>query len=293
MRWDGEVCIVSGSYQAVASTPPRTIIELWCRSKEGHSVVLLVDGLRPFLEIAPSGKSRASSNLTDKLDFVEQMDEVVSIAEPIDKWTSYGVKPHYRVEVEQPYVVPRLRKRLEAEWEVSSADILFVQRLLLDLDLGPHIASGGEVLWAGPRAPSEFASQFEGKRVESAENIRDFGGSGLYPCDMVVSCNIADLSRTDPFPTPFVTLSFDLETSIRHNTILCAAVVVARGEQRTEHEFRGSEKDILEGMTRLVRDEDPDFITGYNIDNFDLPRIIERAEENSGKSKFEQAALSG
>ena len=62
---------------------------------------------------------------------------------------------------------------------------------------------------------------------------------------MVVTCNIADLSRTDPFPTPLVTLSLDLETSIRRNTILCAAVVVARGQQRTDHEFRGSEKQIL------------------------------------------------
>ena len=293
MRWSGEVCIVSGSYQAVASTPPRTVVELWCRAREGHSVVLLVDGLSPFLEIAPSGKADRDRDLKEHLEIVHEMDEVVSIAEPIDKWTPYGVKPHYRVEVEQPYVVPRLRKRLESEWEVSSADILFVQRLLLDLDLGPHIASGGEVLWAGPRASSELASEFDGKRVEAAEMIRDFGGSGLYPCDMVVACNIADLSRTDPFPTPFVTLSLDLETSVRHNTILCAAVVIARGNSRTEHEFRGSEKEILEGMTRLVREEDPDFITGYNIDNFDLPRIIERAEENAGRSKFEQAAWCG
>ena len=169
MRWDGELCIVSGSYQAVASTPPRTVVELWCRAREGHSVVLLVDGLSPFLEIAPKGKDGANRDLKDRLDFVQKMDEVVSIGEPVDKWTPYGVKPHYRVEVEQPYVVPRLRKRLQSEWEVSSADILFVQRLLLDLDLGPHIASGGEVLWAGPRAPSELASEFEGKRVEAAE----------------------------------------------------------------------------------------------------------------------------
>ena len=100
----------------------------------------------------------------------------------------------------------------------------------MDLDLGPHVISGGEVLWAGPRAPSELGIEFDGKRVEAAEMIRDFGGSGLYPCDMVVACNIADLSRTDPFPTPFVTLSFDLETSVQHNTILCAAVVIARGD---------------------------------------------------------------
>ena len=115
--------------------------------------------------------------------------------------------------------------------------------------------------------------EFDSGRVEAAERIRDFGGSGLYPCDVVISCTLADLSRADPFPTPFVTLSVDLETSVKHNTILCAAVVIDRGDSRTEHEFRGDEKDILEGMTRLVRDEDPDFITGYNIDNFDLPQM--------------------
>ena len=297
MRWGGEVCIVSGSYQSVASTPPRTVVELWCRAREGHSVLLLVDGLRPFLEIAPTGKAAVNQNLEDNLESVRVLDNVVSIADPVNKWTPSGIKSHYRVEVKQPWMIssgPNIRKKLkEMNWEVSSADIVFPQRLLLDLDLGPHIATNGEVLWAGPRAPSEFADQFEGKRVEAAERIRDIGGSGLYPCDMIISCNLADLSRADPFPTPFVTLSLDLETSVRHNTILCAAVVVARGEERTEHEFLGSEAEILEGMTRLVRDEDPDFITGYNIDNFDIPRIIERAEENAGRSKFEQAALCG
>ena len=295
MRWEGEMCIVSGSYQAVASTPPRTTVELWCRAREGHSVVVLVQGLKPFLEIALPGKPREAEAAALSLDLVREMSEVTGIGEPVDKWTPMGVKPHWRVDVEQPYVVPRLRKRLLADndWEVTSADILFVQRLLLDLDLGPHVRVAGEVLWAGSRAPAELAAEFDGGRVEAAERIRDFGGSGLYPCDVVISCTLADLSRADPFPAPFVTLSLDLETSVKHNTILCAAVVIDRGGSRTEHEFRGAEKDILEGMTRLVRDEDPDFITGYNIDNFDLPRIIERAEENSGRSRFEQAALCG
>ena len=296
MRWDGEVCIVSGDNRAWGtSNNPKTVIELWCRSREGHSVVLLVNGLSPYLEISDR-KTIGNQEPTKSLEVVSQMSEVTKPPTLVgEKLSQDGkLRNHYKVMVKDTRFVRNLRNRLiESGWTVTSADILFVHRLLLDLNLGPHIATNGEVLWAGPRAPSEFAKKFEGKRVEAAENIRDIGGSGLYPCDMVISCNLADLSRTNPFPTPFVTLSLDLETSVRHNTILCAAVVVARGEQRTEYEFRGSEKEILEGMTRLVRDEDPDFITGYNIDNFDLPRVIERAEENSGGSKFEQAALCG
>ena len=164
MRWEGEMCIVSGSYQAVASTPPRTTVELWCRAREGHSVVVLVQGLKPFLEIALPGKPRDAEAAALSLDLVREMSEVTGIGEPVDKWTPLGMKPHWRVDVEQPYVVPRLRKRLLADndWEVTSADILFVQRLLLDLDLGPHVRVAGEVLWAGSRAPAELAAEFDG-----------------------------------------------------------------------------------------------------------------------------------
>ena len=112
MRWEGEMCSVSGSYQAVASRPPRTTVELWCRAREGHSVVVLVQGLKPFLEIALPGKPREAEAAALSLDLVREMSEVTGIGEPVDKWTPMGVKPHWRVDVEQPYVVPRLRKRL-------------------------------------------------------------------------------------------------------------------------------------------------------------------------------------
>ena len=109
MRWKGEMCIVSGSYQSVDSKPPTTTVELWCRAREGHSVVLLVEGLRPFLEIALPGRPRDAVEAESGLEFVGEMEEVVSIGEPVEKWTPLGMKPHWRVEVTQPYVVPRLR----------------------------------------------------------------------------------------------------------------------------------------------------------------------------------------
>ena len=71
---------------------------------------------------------------------------------------------------------------------------------------------------------------------------------------------------------PYTVFSFDLETSIEHETVLCAAACVEHlgsGERQT-FEFRGTESDILEGLTSAVHATDPDIITGYNIDNFDL-----------------------
>ena len=42
-------------------------------------------------------------------------------------------------------------------------------------------------------------------------------------------------------------------------------------------EFK-DEKEMLKAWQRYVIEVDPDIITGYNIVNFDIPYIIERAE---------------
>jgi DNA polymerase I len=259
MPAEEEACIVAGSYQSHGA---ETVVELWLRAREGHSTLLLVHGLRPFLEIAIPGKdAQVPADIEARLAAVLSIRDVTRVHDPVDKWTDLGVKPHWKIEVRQPFTVPKIRDALKIEWEVSSADIIFPQRLLLDLDLGPHIAWKGDLL------------EMDG------DVIRDAGGRGLYPTDRVARCNIGDLSAIEPFAAPFVTLSFDLETSIANNRILCAAVVIQRGDTSETHTFEGEERSILAGLTRLVRESDPDIITGYNIDNFDLPRIRERMEE--------------
>ncbi|MDP7003910.1 MAG: DNA polymerase domain-containing protein [Candidatus Thalassarchaeaceae archaeon] len=296
MQWEEEMCIISGSYRSGEGKPPRTTVELWCRARSGHSVTLLVNGLRPYVVIALPGKPRPASEADSALDYLRSMDWAIDVTPIGDKWTQDGIKPHWKVEVPQPWMItsgPNIRRTLKESWEVSSADILFERRLLLDYDLGPHISACGEVLWAGERAPVEIRDDDTGDRIAAAERIAEAGGSGLYPTDMVVSCTLEGLAKVDPFRTPFVSFSFDLETSIQSNRILCAAAVIDRGGERSEHTFQGDEGDIMEGLTSLVHSEDPDIITGYNIDNFDLPRMEERADVLAGRSKMEATTLFG
>ena len=226
------------------------------------------------------------------LDDVRSISEVVEVEGPVTKWTRHGEKRHWRVYADQPYSVRRLRKKLE-DWEVTSADIPFQNRLMLDLDLGPHINARGDVLWAGERAPDEAKKGGTTDRQSAEVAIAEAGGAGIYPVDMIVSCDLDGLSRAEPFPAPFVTFSFDLETSIATNRILCAAAVVDRAGVRSEYEFKGEEREIMEGLTSLVRESDPDFVTGYNIDNFDLPRMEERAEVICPRPKYNRSPLFG
>ena len=298
MQWNEDVCIVSGDNRAWQDGgEPKTVIELWCRSRSGHSTLLLVNGLKPYVEISDPSTDETLPTPKLSLEKVSDTKDVRSDPEPSGMKLSTRdgkLRPHYKVFVRDTTKVRGVRKALSGlGWTVTSADILFVQRLLLDLDLGPHVRMSGEVLWAGDRAPEEAKSPETTDREIAQSRILSAGGSGLYPLDMVVSCDITGLERADPFPAPFVTLSFDLETSIADNTILCAAAIVDRGGERTEYPITGAETEILEKLTEVVRTEDPDFITGYNIDNFDLPRMEERSEDISPNSESDRAPLLG
>ena len=292
LEWSEEACIISGDNRPLPGNIGKTAIELWCRSKSGHSVLLLVHGLNPYLEISDPKTNSNSTSPSLSLESVSGDWRVVGSPLALgNKLYEGNERPHWRVFVKDTTIIRKLRNELSSQgWDVTSSDILLVHRLLMDRDLGPHISFSGEVLWVGERAPKEL-SRFQDSDSAS-ERIKELGGAGLYPVDLIMSCNVSNLKRVEPFPTPFVTFSYDLETSVKHNTILCAAAVIDRSGERKTHEFIGSEKEIMEGLTRLVRDEDPDFITGYNIDNFDLPRTLERSEENSN-SFSEQSSMFG
>ena len=295
LEWSEEACIISGNHRDWPHDSKKTVIELWCRSKSGHSILLLVNGVKPYIEI--SDPMTNSNSKFSNLSLHEVTDDDRVLGEPIElgnKLYNGQERPHWRINVisREYKQYNSLQKKLSADgWDVTSSDIFLIHKLMMDFDLGPHISFSGKVLWAGDRAPDEIPRSSYSSEI--AEKIREKGGAGLYPVDLIMHCDISSLERTDPFPTPFVTFSFDLETSVKHNNILCAAAVIDRNGERIVREYKGSEREIMEGLTRLVRDEDPDFITGYNIDNFDLPRMLDRSEENSPNSLSERAAMFG
>ena len=69
--------------------------------------------------------------------------------------------------------------------------------------------------------------------------------------------------------------------------------MVDRYGERKEYPITGGEVEILEKLTEVVRTEDPDFLTGYNIDNFDLPRMEERSEYIDTESEMDRSTLLG
>ena len=274
---NGRMGIVSGRYRSLSSsehgeTSHETVVELFGRTDDGRSVVLLVHGLRPTFEIAPIGTWEADKGvpafIEDRLVHVRAMEHVQNITGPVVKWTQLGERPVWTVEVEQPFHVPSLRKLLKTRsWQIFSGDIPFVNRFFLDGNVGMHVAFSGDVV---------DTREADGPVLKP--EVIEAGGGGRYGVDLTVRCTFDDVQSTEPFAVPYTVFSFDLETSIEHETVLCAAACVENlgtGERQV-FQYRGGEQEILEGLTATVLATDPDIITGYNIDNFDLPRLADR-----------------
>ena len=277
-RWEGRVGLISSRYRSIGEgSEGTTVVELFGRAASGESVCLLVHGLRPHIEVAPIGRWSSGLEVPEALlesaTRLRERDQVRRVTGPELRWTDLGWKPVWRVEVHQPFMVPELRRALEGAWSLFAADIPFTNRLLLEADLGMHVAVAGEVV----------ARRADGEEVEAA--VRKAGGGGVYAVDLTLRCYVEEVQPTEAFPVPFRLLSFDLETSIADNSILCGAAVLEDlgTGAREVHSWRDDETALLEGLTELILDRDPDIITGYNIDNFDLPRIADRVEALGGR----------
>tara|TARA_B100001093_G_scaffold84517_1_gene76057 strand:- start:15058 stop:17838 length:2781 start_codon:yes stop_codon:yes gene_type:complete len=279
MTYKGDIGVVSGRYHSLDTdgqgSSPRTVLEVFGRSKTGESVCLLISGLKPTFEISPMSVwngTDVSPEVQQKIRDVEHLNGIVSVTGPTMKLTDLGQRPVWRVTAQQPYLVPNLRKSLsKSSWQIYSGDIPFLNRLFLDNGFGMHLSVNGTVVDRREQPDDDY---------ERTRAVKKAGGAGRYSVDITVACDVGDLSECEPFPVPFRIFSFDLETSIEHETVLCAAACVEHlgTGVREEFSFRGEEASILENLTLVVRSTDPDIITGYNIDNFDLPRLNDRMQ---------------
>mgnify|MGYP001014026633 FL=1 len=225
-----------------------------------------------------------SDFILQRIKEVEAMKDVVGVSGPVMKLTDLGVRPIWSVTVRQPFLVPNLRKMLSKQsWQIYSGDIPFLNRLFLDYDLRMHMSVEGTVV-DRRNEPNE--------NLERTHAVVQAGGSGRYSVDVTVACNVSQLKDCEPFPVPFKVFSFDLETSIEHETILCAAAWVEDmgTGTRQSYSFKGEESSIMENLTLIVRSMDPDIITGYNIDNFDLPRMYDRMQAQTKSKQWRKKA---
>jgi len=236
-----DVRAIGASYSTEDDVP---VIEIFGRTSDGHSITVRYRGFFPYFYL-----SEPPDDAVEKVKKEEEYMDSEWVELDVPTPTMLVKRKALKVITRHPWKVPELRKRYSRYCEVLASDIPFAKRFIYDMNLG-----------------SSF-------RV-SGEEVKPEG----YTTDIVVEAEAFE--NIDPIKPDFKYLSFDIENSIETKEIYTIGVVIEfKGETRKLH-FRGEEKEILHDFIELVKKEDPDIITGYNIGGYDIPMIAERMEHH-------------
>lgn len=241
---------MSGHYRKVDDG---VVIELYGRMPDGRSVTIRYRGFRPYFHIIEPDD-----------DVKRELENDPGVVEIRSRklWYRGSIRECGVIVIKYPFEVPAYRKKLmDRGFTILAADIPFIFRFFYDLDLGSYI-------------------EVDGSEVTE----------GDYTTDLVVSAD--EIRRIDPFRVKLKVLSFDIENSIKSGELfmlghsvgwlqlddgeLTNGSIVPDEEVIIERERR--EELIIHSFEDLVRKEDPDILTGYNIDGYDIPHILKRME---------------
>ncbi|MBM3300932.1 MAG: DNA polymerase II, partial [Deltaproteobacteria bacterium] len=216
------------------------VVELFGRTREGGSVAVRYENFRPYFHVSKDERI---------LPMIKQhlKDEIISV-QTVPLIYNGEKRDFFKITVKTPEEVKNVRNKLQSRAIFASADIVFALRFYYDLDLG-------------------LCVRVEGEQIENKN----------YYTDIVLKA-----SKIEPIPkaftVPLTYLSFDIECSIKDKILLTLSAVVKKGEEWIERIFVGDEECIIREFERFVKETDPDVITGWNIDNYDIAQLMQRAE---------------
>ena len=219
-------------------------VELFGKTRDKKSITVMCYGFDPYFFIVDPN---------DGAEKVLRTDPEVIGTERGRLFYKGSDRDVLKVTVKYPWKVPDYRNEWKKKgFAVLAADIPFHHRFVYDHDMGSCIRVSGEA------------------------------ADGPYVTDLIMK--MSSFENIEPFDPGLRFLSFDIENSIQHDFIYTICSVVEEdGIFRICEPVTGSEKDIIAKFAEIIKREDPDIITGYNIDNYDVRKIMERAQANKMK----------
>ena len=217
----------------------RTLVYLFGTTEEGEAIAVRTPLLMPYFQIVEPTK--------DIIENLEKREDVEAL-EAEDLWVDGSIKNCTKVTTSHPGNVPKIRDWVKNNgFKLLAADIPFHYRYLYNNNIGGCLTVKGE----------EIAKDGWSCKVIDAKEI----------------------TESDNFESDFRIMSFDIENSIFERTIYCLSYCVKTSEGYLHEEtLHGDEETLLNNFVKAVNTHDPDIITGYNIDGYDFPLLVERCE---------------
>lgn len=245
----------------------RPVIRLFGRNENGKAVCILYDKFQPYFYARCSDpKNLAGINAIN--------------IEEVEKFVPIGYNPDpvklYKITLMNPQDVPKIKDHLlnnKLIEDAYEADILFKYRFMIDRGV-----YGMQWLEAECERVTTTVSKVLSFRAETIRPLELNENMPLSYLAFDIECIPSDPRKPlDPKKDKIVMIScaFYPEYRGRKTIVLVAKPFSAEGVQGFS-----TEKEMLEEFLRIVETYDPDIITGYNINTFDFPYLLERLKQN-------------
>ena len=261
-------CLLDCDYFLLNQEP---VVRIFGKDEKGDSICLLFKKFYPYFYMLPKkGREDAVLNFLK-----ENFSNLLLTFKVEEKFLPIGYREKktklLKVYLKNPSKVPRVRDALHTNPNVKQtfeADIRFKYRFMADFDLKSFHWYEAEV--------SRISTNISKVKTYEVFDFKELERDEL-PDFKYLAIDIEVATKTgipDPKKDPIIMISLAFHPSYKGRKDL---VLVAKPNSNSKTTlFFKNEKEMLEGLLRIVEEYDPDFIVGYNLNEFDLPYIFKR-----------------
>jgi len=253
------------------------LLRLYGKTAKGKTVCAFYKNFYPYFYILPEeGKAE------DVIDFIKRnYPNLVFAIKEVFKFLPIGFQRKktklLKIFLRDPSQVPKIREELREKKFVKNifeADILFKYRFMADFSL-----SG--LGWVRVKGRYTNTNSIKSEKKIEAEEIESVDMEGNAPLKYM-AIDIEVVPKKEGLPDskrdPIILIGIAFYPAFDDlNTLVLVAKRTRRKKGVLPFE---NEKEMLQEFLKIVERFDPDVIVGYNINNFDLPYLLDRLKEN-------------
>ncbi|MFH0832174.1 MAG: DNA polymerase domain-containing protein [Candidatus Aenigmatarchaeota archaeon] len=245
----------------------KPVVRLYGKTENDNSICVFCENFQPYFYI----KEKTDVPGAIKIEEVEKFLPLGYHEKPIKL---------QKVTLTNPQDVGVVREQLAADGvESYEADILFKYRFMID-----HGLHGMDWIEFEGRKTHTNLVNIPAYVASSIKRVESYSNAPLKYMSFDIECLPSDVKRSiDAKMDPIIMIALTFYPDYRNKKNL---VLVAKPVNENDAKGFRSEKEMLEEFLNIIRVYDPDIITGYNINSFDLPYLLERLKQNHLPANF-------
>lgn len=251
----------------------KPVVRMFGKTKTGKTVCTFFRGFLPYFYVKAKEKQKVIEFLKEKYPNL-----VIAVRE-VERFHPIGYQPNkmklLKIVLSDPSKTPSVRTSLQKESfveKIFEADILFKYRFMADYNLHG-------MKWVRVIGNPTVTNTVKVDRTIEASSILEVDKPGNAPFKyMSIDIETDSPGKPDPKSDKVIMIGLAFYPDFRGRKSL---VLVSRPISRKGTKGFKNEKEMLEEFVKVIESFDPDILTGYNINDFDLPFLFERLIRNN------------